>query len=1231
MKMEEWLSFKVIGVILSLIASSCALIVAGWVAAEWREQHAGEEARLKLLHQVGELANIINPSHAAALSFKEEDRGLPAYKRICGQFRAYNQELPVSSVYGLGIQNGKVVYGPSLFLGDQSRLLSGKVYPFSDRNLVDLLETGKRVFLRTPDQNSVIALAPVLDLKSNDVVMTVALEIPVDIWKKSLGDLRFLPFAIVLLLLTCQFLGVGAIYLRTSLMPQRLRHLETVLVALFSMMLIGAITSFIYGIESREHHMRFMRFAESETQGVESNLRSIQKEIIQIAQIVAESNALTSEMFTDFVESFLDDTVVESCYMLTALKAHEKESLEQRAAGEGFTDYRIYRLDDSGKKIPVSGNAGILYPIYYDAESSSGAVGPGFNLGSIAKEKVALENAARTGIVTASIPERKEMMSVSGNRVSLYAPIYDLDDSGNLMLRGFIAARIRLDLLLPTVLGSISGNSGYIALEMLQMVEKEVLLPLADTGDGVHVQQSTFSVLNDISGADFSLTHSMLIFSHTYVLAVRPTAEFLTAYPIYYTYSAFLIALIIAMVIIVFVALLRGQQGALEARVWKSTVDLRESGETFRRLFSESTDSILLLCQGKIVDCNNATLRLLKYASKKQILKHCPEDFSPPRQSDGRPSPYAFKEMVALCVRNGHHAFEWTHAKSDGTLVPVEIMSTLITIRGEKQIHVICRDITERKLAEEALRSSEENHRSLVDSLPIGLFRYTPAPDEQFVMANKAMAKIHGSASLEELMDISAADLYANPEDREQLWQDLINTGAVAGREMQLRHKDGSIFWGELSGIILRNSKGEIDFFDGSVMDITKRKQADEQRIEMERRLLHTQKLESLGVLAGGIAHDFNNLLAIVLGNLEFAAGEVHRETLAHEYVGKAVLAARRASALTDQMLAYSGKGRFIIKAMDLSVEVEENLQMLNASIPKDVVLNLDLQESLPPIYADEGQIQQVVMNLITNAAEAIGDTSGTISIKTEVVVCTEKDLDRSQIEEKPEPGEFIVLEIIDSGCGMDEETRNRVFDPFFTTKFTGRGLGMSAVLGILQGHKGAVELKTEVGKGTTIRLFFPVAEPPEDLPVAEVASASESENPIEPMQRNTWSGTILVVDDEAPLRELGEKVLSRFGFDTISAVDGQEAVEIFLQRSDDIVAVLLDLTMPRMDGVTAFEAMRKIKPDVKVILCSGFSEHEAIQRFSSRGLAGYVHKPYRITALRDEIEKVMKGKGNLA
>ncbi len=1230
MKTIGWLSLKTISMTVLLVASSCALILAGWVFAEWRVKHVEEELRGNILRQTGELASILNPAHVAALSFQSEDKSLPEYERIIEQFKAYTQDMSVAAVYGLGLRDNKILYGPSLFNDPSDSTVLGAQFKTDDKDLYTLIKSGNRTFITSAERQVITAVAPVFDPKTNEVLMAAVLEFSAVQWKQTLEDVRYLPWAVVLVLLTLLFLGAGILYLRTSLLPNRFHHLETLFAAIFCFLIAGAVVFFVHESENRARRVRFMEMAESETKIVETNLRDIQQKITQIALFVEKSSVMTADTFSAFSESLLRDDAVEFCYLITSLQADEKENLELRAAEEGMEEYRIHQVDESGEKIPVSDASQVLYPIYYQARTAPGAMEPGFDIGSIPEARAALQVAARTGLATAVVPQRDEIINASGKRISVFAPVYDSDETGALLLRGYVGVTIRFDLLLQNALSTMAENSPHIAMEMFLLLANEAPLPITNVDKRADIQAPSFSILQDMGDRNLSLNHSLSVFSYTYVLMLHPTSDYFQAYPLRNSYVAALVALVISIVITVFVGSFRNQQSKLESRIWESTVGLRESGETFRRLFAESTDPILLLLQGKIVDCNNATLRLLKCAAKQQVVKRRPEDFAPPKQPDGRPSPYLFKEMVQLCVRNGNHSFEFTHAKSDGTLVPVETMLTLITIRGENHIHVVWRDITERKLAEEALRSSEEKYRSLVDSIPIGLYRFTPAPEERFVMANKAMVKIYGAASAEELMEVSAGELYANPQDREVLWQALEENGSIEGHEVQLKRKDGSIIWGSISGTILRNSKGAIEYFDGSVMDITERKLAAEERMEMERRLLHSQKLESLGVLAGGIAHDFNNLLAIVLGNLEFAAGEIHGATPIHECITKASLAARRAAALTDQMLAYSGKGRFVIKAMDLSVEVEENLQILSSSISKGVKLDLNLQDSLPPIYADEGQIQQVVMNLITNASEAIGDADGTISIKTAVLHCTEEDLQRSQLEEKPEPGEFILLEIRDTGCGMDEETRKRAFDPFFTTKFTGRGLGMSAVLGIVQGHKGALELESEVGKGTTIRLLFPIAEPPDDLPEA-VAYEPETQQVVERPRLDTWSGTFLVVDDEAPLRELGEKVLARFGFDTITAVDGQEAVEIFEQHADEIVAVLLDLTMPRMDGVAAFEAMRRIKPDVKVILCSGFSEHEAMQRFSGQGLAGYVHKPYRITVLREEIEKVMKGEGNLA
>ncbi len=409
-----------------------------------------------------------------------------------------------------------------------------------------------------------------------------------------------------------------------------------------------------------------------------------------------------------------------------------------------------------------------------------------------------------------------------------------------------------------------------------------------------------------------------------------------------------------------------------------------------------------------------------------------------------------------------------------------------------------------------------------------------------------------------------------------------------------------------------------------SFIDITDRKQAEQEKLELERRLLHAQRLESLGVLAGGIAHDFNNLLTGVLGNLTLALDDISPLSRAHPCIEDAFNAGKRAADLTHQMLAYSGKGRFFVKELNLVELVEENLHLLRTTIHKTIILNLQLDRNIPCILADAGQIQQVVMNLITNASESIGESAGTVTFSAGVQNCDEAFLSHSCIEENPAPGRFVWLEVTDTGCGMDEETQQRLFDPFFTTKFTGRGLGMSAVQGIVRGHHGALLVKSEVGKGTTIRVLFPASEPAqpaEDLQDDTMTAVERREN-----EASSFAGTILVVDDEEGVRAICTKLVARFGYRTLVAVDGEEAVTIFCEHADEIDCIILDLTMPKLDGLAALKKMSLIKPDVKAILCSGYCEQEATQHYSGHGLAGFIQKPYSMQSLRNILLRVLKG-----
>jgi PAS domain S-box-containing protein len=421
------------------------------------------------------------------------------------------------------------------------------------------------------------------------------------------------------------------------------------------------------------------------------------------------------------------------------------------------------------------------------------------------------------------------------------------------------------------------------------------------------------------------------------------------------------------------------------------------------------------------------------------------------------------------------------------------------------------------------------------------------------------------------------------------------------------RRKNGDLIEVSLTISPIRDDSGRIVAASHVARDITERKQLEEQ-------LLQTQKLESLGVLAGGIAHDFNNLLTGILGNASLALETVSTSNPARGLLDEVIHASERAAHLTRQLLAYAGKGQFVIEPISLSGLVREIGGLIQTSISKNVQLRYELRDDVPQIMADSSQLQQLVMNLVINGAEAIGpDGSGTVLVSTAAQNVDEHYL-LSTVGESSglTTGTYVSLEVHDTGSGMDEATLARIFDPFFTTKFTGRGLGLAAVQGIVRGHKGAMKVYSSPGKGTTFKVLFPAIEDTAAL------------KPSAPVYVSGTDELILVVDDEEVIRRTAKSMLERYGYTVIVAEDGKEGLELFRTVAEKVAAVLLDMTMPVMSGEETFRRLTAIKPDLRVILSSGYNEVEAVRRFSGKGLAGFIQKPYTAQALVEKIRSVL-------
>ncbi|MDX8405934.1 MAG: response regulator [Mariprofundus sp.] len=367
---------------------------------------------------------------------------------------------------------------------------------------------------------------------------------------------------------------------------------------------------------------------------------------------------------------------------------------------------------------------------------------------------------------------------------------------------------------------------------------------------------------------------------------------------------------------------------------------------------------------------------------------------------------------------------------------------------------------------------------------------------------------------------------------------------------------------------------------------------------ELSKQLEHTQRLQSLGLLASGIAHDFNNLLTAIMGNAALADRMLDDTSKAKPYLLHIEQCSDRAADLCKQMLDYSGKGLSVVKPMDLNRLISDMTRLMEVALHPQVVIRYDLHQELPPVDGDIAQIQQVVMNLMTNANEAIGEQGGMISFTTGIMHADQAYLSQTVTSETLPDGDYVFMEVSDNGCGMDEATRQKLFDPFFTTKFSGRGLGMSAILGIIQSHHGAIRVYSEKGKGTTFKVLLPASQQQLN-PAANEAIVWHAE------------GTILVVDDEITIRETASAMLEDMGFDIVAVGNGKEAVALYQLRQQEITAILLDMTMPKMDGRACMAELMRINPDVKVIMSSGYSEEHTGEQLNDMQPAGFIQKPY--------------------
>jgi two-component system cell cycle sensor histidine kinase/response regulator CckA len=562
--------------------------------------------------------------------------------------------------------------------------------------------------------------------------------------------------------------------------------------------------------------------------------------------------------------------------------------------------------------------------------------------------------------------------------------------------------------------------------------------------------------------------------------------------------------------------------------------------------------------------------------------------------------------VILARIRDGQRVqhLETARIKKGGALIHVAL--TISPIREEDRIvgasHV-AREITERRRLEVAnaqLAAIVESSEDAIMSNDLSGIIQT---------WNSSAERIYGYTANEAIGQHMNLLLPADRMDEEEEILEKIRGGErVEYFETTRVRKGGATIEVALTISPIRDRAGNIVGASHVARDITERRRFEQQ-------MRQAQRLESLGVLAGGIAHDFNNLLTGILGNSSLALQSLSTVHPVRSLIEDVMKASERAADLTRQLLAYAGKGQFVLDDVDLSALAREIIDLLSTSIAKGVELRLNLASNLPRIEADPTQIQQIMMNLVINGAEAIGNGVGTVTITTGECTFVDDVGWEGYMIGATRRGKYAYLKVEDNGSGMDDATRARIFDPFFTTKFTGRGLGLAAVLGIVRSHDGAIRVTSSPGAGSTFEVCLPA--------VDSMASISSRLPP--PAAGHKSPGTVLVVDDEEIVRDTAKNVLERFGYTVVVAENGLTALQKFKLNAGKIDLVLLDLSMPVMNGEQALGLLQNIRRDVRVVLSSGYSEIEAAQRFAGKGLAGFLQKPYTATQLGEKVSQLAR------
>jgi PAS domain S-box-containing protein len=640
----------------------------------------------------------------------------------------------------------------------------------------------------------------------------------------------------------------------------------------------------------------------------------------------------------------------------------------------------------------------------------------------------------------------------------------------------------------------------------------------------------------------------------------------------------------------------------------KAEEELKRSEKRFRDLFDSVSDLVYTQdIEGRFLTVNRALTRITGY-DPEEFEGRLPSDFMKPELKELFSSIY-IKELKEKGFSRGTSVY----LSKDGRKIYIEYVSNLVVPEhGDPYISGIARDVTDKVLAMRAIREREERISAILEATPVPTVVYDTEGKLQFM--NSAFTEVFGW----EAGELSGKRIPFVPEEEAQKTikkiEELYREGKSGALETKRFTKDGRILDVIISAALIRGESGRPRGMVVSLTDLTEQKR-------LEAALQQAQKLEAIGVLAGGIAHDFNNLLMAIQGNTSLMLMDTDRKAPSYQRLKDIEKYVEQGASLTRQLLGFARGGRYEIRPLDLNSVIRDHDRIFSRT-RKDIVIEEEFEEGLWQIEADKGQMLQILMNLYVNAAQAMSEgvkgevepmKGGTIRVRTKNVFLEGEEASHRQME----PGRYVLISVADTGKGMDRETLARIFEPFFTTKERGRGtgLGLASVYGIVKGHGGHVEAESEPGKGSEFRIFLPAAD------IEEKAGKAEQRVPDAPVK---GKGTILLVDDEEMILDVGKTMLERLGYDVVIARGGEKALSLFREKAREIDLVILDIIMPKMSGDEVFVRLKEIKPDVKVLVSSGYSMDGSTRNLMESGCLGFIQKPFSLAGLSTKVAEAL-------